>query len=197
MGKWHLVMVTVVVFIVLSTFWFYNTVVRQDRMLVSLSTQANEIATQIEELYTNKMQTITLMQEIVKRYALYDSWVVEQWELRKEQTKNLTTLEMMIASWQTQTSPFSSLLTHTWESINQIVEKYPIYTTDQYIVAIHNTLKNIENINEYEFRLKQIIKDYNDGVTEFNLRIRSFPRWVLISKIAGFEQKGYFTIFKN
>ncbi len=66
-----------------------------------------------------------------------------------------------------------------------VVENYPDIKTNQNFTALQDELAGTEN------RIAVARKDYNDTVSEYNKKIKSFPR-NLLAGMFGFEQMSYF-----
>lgn len=66
-----------------------------------------------------------------------------------------------------------------------IVENYPDLKADQQFTQLMDELAGTEN------RISVARKDYNDQVSEYNRRVKSFPG-VLVANITGFDEKEYF-----
>lgn len=176
MKKTTLVILALIVFIGLSAVGYYNTMVRQDEALISLQAQ-------VDNMYERRTDLIPQVAAVVKKYAEYESGTLANIVGLREGAQNLETLETMAAAGQTQTPAFNSLLASTLSTIKLTVEQYPELKADTQFTALITELEGSEN------RIRTAIKDYNDGVVEFNLRTRSFPRGILLSNLFGFDQK--------
>ncbi|MDP2670046.1 MAG: LemA family protein [bacterium] len=176
MKKTTLIILALVVFIGLSAVGYYNTMVRQDEALISLNAQ-------VSNMYERRADLIPQVAAAVKKYAEYESGTLANVVGLREGSKNLETLQSMAAAGQTQTPEFNTLLASTLSTIKLTVEQYPELKADTQFTALITELEGSEN------RIRTSIKDYNDGIVEFNLRIRSFPWGIMLSKMFGFDQK--------
>jgi len=66
-----------------------------------------------------------------------------------------------------------------------VVENYPELKADQQFTQLMDELAGTEN------RISIARKDYNDQVSEYNRKVKSFPG-VLVASITGFDEKEYF-----
>jgi LemA protein len=66
-----------------------------------------------------------------------------------------------------------------------VVENYPELKADQQFTQLMDELAGTEN------RISVARKDYNDQVSEYNRKVKSFPG-VLVANITGFDEKEYF-----
>ncbi|MGM0903723.1 MAG: LemA family protein [Bacillota bacterium] len=71
-----------------------------------------------------------------------------------------------------------------------VVENYPDLKADQQFTQLMDELAGTEN------RISVARKDYNDQVSEYNRRVKSFPG-VLVANITGFDEKEYFEADPN
>ncbi|WP_404328736.1 LemA family protein [Mesobacillus maritimus] len=71
-----------------------------------------------------------------------------------------------------------------------LVENYPDLKADQQFTQLMDELAGTEN------RISVARKDYNDQVSEYNRRVKSFPG-VLVANITGFDEKEYFEADPN
>lgn len=71
-----------------------------------------------------------------------------------------------------------------------VVENYPELKADQQFTQLMDELAGTEN------RISVARKDYNDQVSEYNRRVKSFPG-VLVANITGFDEKEYFEADTN
>lgn len=63
------------------------------------------------------------------------------------------------------------------------MEAYPQLKADSQFTNLFTTLEGSEN------RIRVEIKNYNDAVAGYNLKVRSFPYGKMFSSIFGFSQK--------
>jgi LemA protein len=63
------------------------------------------------------------------------------------------------------------------------VEQYPVLKADTQFTALFTELEGSEN------RIRVAIKDYNDALTPYNVRVRSLPRGRLFGAIFGTTAK--------
>jgi LemA protein len=71
-----------------------------------------------------------------------------------------------------------------------VVENYPELKADQQFTQLMDELAGTEN------RISIARKDYNDQVSEYNRKVKSFPG-VLVANITGFDEKEYFEADPN
>ncbi len=100
----------------------------------------------------------------------------------REASKNLENLEGLTKAGKINTPEYTNLLASTMATLKITVEAYPTLKADTQFTHLFTTLEGSEN------RIRTAIKDYNDTVATYNLKIRSFPYGKLFSSMFGFNQ---------
>jgi LemA protein len=176
MNKVLLGILAVIVAIALSAIGFYNSMVGMDEWLKSLQAQ-------VDNMYERRVDLIPQLTAVVKKYTEYESGTLKDVVALREWTANLEALQWMADAGQTKSPEFNNLLASTLSSIKLTIEAYPELKADTQFTALFTELEGSEN------RIRTAIKDFNDTVSGYNLKVRSFPRGKLFSWMFGFTAK--------
>lgn len=153
----------------------YNDMVRSQE-------DVNNKWAQVENQLQRRADLIPNLVETVKGYASQEETIfTEVARLRSawNQAKDSEEIEEQIEAANNLESGLSRLLV--------VVESYPELKSDQSFLKLQDQLEGTEN------RIAVERKRYNDEVTTFNKKIKTFPRSFLVS-IFGFEEFEYFEI---
>lgn len=176
MKKAWWIVLGVVVVLILGGISFYNG-------MVGLDENAQSLQAQVDNMYDRRKDLVPQVAAVVKKYAEYEQSTLTGIVGLRAQSQNLQTLNEMAAKGDVRSSEFSSLLASTMGGLKVTVEAYPQLKADAQFTNLYTTLEGSEN------RIRTSIKDYNDYVVAYNLKIRSFPRWKLFSALFGYEVK--------
>lgn len=180
MNKTFLAIGAVVVFLVLSAIWFYNSMVGMDEWLKSLQAQ-------VENMYERRVDLIPQITAVVKKYTEYEGGTLKDIVALREWSANLEKLQGMASVWDIKSPEFNNLLASTLSTVKLTVEQYPELKADTQFTALLTELEGSEN------RIRTAIKDFNDTVGGYNLKVRSFPRGKLLSGLFWFSEKDRIT----
>jgi LemA protein len=153
----------------------YNDMVRSQE-------DVNNKWAQVENQLQRRADLIPNLVETVKGYASQEETIfTEVARLRSSwnQAKDSGNIEDQIEAANNLESGLSRLLV--------VVESYPELKSDQSFLKLQDQLEGTEN------RIAVERKRYNDEVTVFNKKIKTFPRSFLAS-LFGFEEFEYFEI---
>lgn len=155
---------------------FYNGLVQSDENLQSLEAQ-------VDNMYERRKDLVPQVAAVVKKYAEYEQNTLTGIVGLRSQSQNLDALNQMAAEGDVKSSEFSSLLASTMWGLRVTLEAYPQLKADTQFTNLYTTLEGSEN------RIRTAIKDYNDRVIEYNLKIRAFPWGKLFSAVLGYSPK--------
>lgn len=162
--------------LVMQFIWTYNSFIWIDEQLKSLEAQVNN-------MYDRRTDLVPQVAAVVKRYAEFEKWTLEWVTRLRSDSQNLQALQQMIWAWQTKSPEFWTLLWSTLSSLKVTVEAYPQLKADTQFSNLYATLEWSEN------RIRVSIKDFNDFVVNYNLKLRGFPMWLIFSKIMWYQPK--------
>lgn len=180
MNKTLLIVLTLVAFLWLSAIGFYNSMVGMDEWLKSLEAQ-------VDNMYERRVDLIPQITAVVKKYTEYESGTLKDVVALREWSANLEKLQGMVAAGDIKSPEFNNLLASTLSTVKLTVEQYPELKADTQFTALLSELEGSEN------RIRTAIKDYNDTVGSYNLKVRSFPRGKLLSWLFWFSEKDRIT----
>jgi LemA protein len=176
MNKTLLIVVVLIALVGLSAVGFYNSMVGMDEGLKSLDAQ-------VENMYERRADLIPQIAAVVKNYTEYEAGTLTDVVALREWATNLATLENMAAAGDIKSPEFNGLLASTLSTVRLTVEQYPVLKADTQFTALLTELEGSEN------RIRTAIRDYNDTISPYNLKVRSFPRGKLFSGMFGFTEK--------
>ena len=156
-------------------FWYIST--RND--LVRLDETINQAMSEIDNQLQRRSDLIPNFVNTVKGYAAHEQKVFSDIADARSRLVGAKTVEEKAAGYNGMQSALARLLV--------IAEQYPDLKANQNFIALQDELSGTEN------RLAVARKRYNDSVSSFNVRIRSFPG-SLVADNMGFTQRAYFEI---
>ncbi|HMT01433.1 MAG TPA: LemA family protein [Candidatus Absconditabacterales bacterium] len=168
------------VFLALSLMGTYNSFIGLDEQLKSHGAQ-------VDNMYDRRADLVPQVAAVVKRYAEFERGTQENIARLRSDSQGLENLQKMIAGGQVKSAEFGTLLGTTLSSLKVTVEAYPQLKADQQFLKLFDTLEGSEN------RIRVAIKDYNDYVIDYNLKLRSFPSGIIFSKLFGYAPKDRIT----
>lgn len=176
MNKTILAIGAIVVLLVLSAVGFYNSMVGMDEWLKSLQAQ-------VDNMYERRVDLIPQITAVVKKYTEYEGGTLKDVVALREGSANLEKLQGMASAGDIKSPEFNNLLASTLSTVKLTVEQYPELKADTQFTALLTELEGSEN------RIRTAIKDYNDTVSWYNLKVRSFPRGKLFGGLFWFHEK--------
>ncbi len=147
--------------------------------LVRLDENINSAWSEIDNQLQRRSDLIPNLVATVKGYAKHEEAVFTNIANARSKLAGAQTVEEKAAGYNEMQSALSRLLV--------VVEQYPELKANQSFIGLQDELAGTEN------RLTVARKRYNDGVRDFNTRIRSFPA-SLIAGGMGFSPRPYFEI---
>ncbi len=145
--------------------------------LVKLEVSVDSQWAKVEADYQRRMDLIPNLVETVKGYASHEETVfTEVTKARSAWTSASTTQEKMAAA-NGMESAISRLLL--------VAENYPDLKASENFLALQSELANTEN------KISVERKRYNDKVSAFNKKIRTFPS-NMVASMFGFEKRDFF-----
>lgn len=181
-NKTPFVLIGIVALIILIMGWLmsgYNDMVKLDE-------NVNLQWSQVENQYQRRLDLIPNLVNVVKGYASHEKETLEGViEARAKATQttidpsNMT--EEQLANFQKSQDGLSGALNR----LMVVVEKYPDLKATDNFKQLHKQLEGTEN------RITVARKDYNDAVTIYNKKVRSFPDNMLAG-IFGFSVRPQF-----
>lgn len=178
MKKGRIIGIVVVVLWLLASSWFrfYNSTLVMSENLDALDKQ-------VANMYDRRADLVPQLAAVVKRYAEYESGTLANVVSLREPANQLVNLQGMIAKGEANTPAFNNLLASTLSQVKLTVEQYPNLKADQQFTALFTELEGSEN------RIRVAIKDYNDSVGTYNIKVRSLPWGRLFGAIFGLQAK--------
>ncbi len=155
---------------------FFNSMVWLDESLKSFDAQ-------VKNMYERRTDLVPQVAAVVKKYAQYEKGTLEEVVKLREASKNFDTLQNLAKDWKVNSTEYSNLLASTLSTLKITIEAYPTLKADSQFTNLFTTLEWSEN------RIRVAIKDYNDNVANFNLKVRSIPYGFFFSKMLGFNEK--------
>lgn len=138
---------------------------------------------QVDNMYERRVDLIPQISAVVKKYTEYEGDTLKDIVALREGSANLAKLEGMAAAGDIKSPEFNNLLASTLSTVKLTVEQYPTLKADTQFTALLTELEGSEN------RIRTAIKDVNDTIGTYNLKVRSFPRGILFSGFFWFQQK--------
>lgn len=142
---------------------------------------------QVDNMYERRVDLIPQITAVVKKYTEYESGTLKDVVALREWSANLEKLQGMAAAGDIKSPEFNNLLASTLSTVKLTVEQYPELKADTQFTALLTELEGSEN------RIRTAIKDFNDTVGGYNLKVRSFPRGKLLSWLFWFSEKDRIT----
>lgn len=161
--------------IVVFSMFYIN--VRND--LVRLDEGINSAWSEIDNQLQRRSDLIPNVVATVKGYAAHEEAVFKGIADARSRLSGARTVEEKAQGYNEMQSALSRLLV--------VVEQYPDLKANQNFIRLQDELSGTEN------RLAVARKRYNDGVREFNTRIRAFPGSLMAGGM-GFSPRPYFEI---
>ena len=169
-------LIALVVIAILSWFKFYNGTLK-------MSEDIDALDKQVANMYDRRADLVPQLSAVVKRYAEYESGTLANVVSLREPANQLANLQGMVAKGEANTPAFNNLLASTLSQVKLTVEQYPNLKADWQFTALFTELEGSEN------RIRVAIKDYNDGVGTYNVRVKSLPWGRLFGTIFGLQPK--------
>ena len=167
----------VVLLIIVGVVFFGYISIRND--LVRLDETINQSMAEIDNQLQRRSDLIPNFVNTVKGYAAHEEKVFTDIANARSRLAGARTVEEKAAGYSETQSALARLLV--------VAEQYPDLKANQNFIALQDELAGTEN------RLAVARKRYNDSVSSFNVRIRSFPG-SLIAGNMGFTPRAYFEI---
>lgn len=145
--------------------------------LVGLKENVSNQSSNIEVQLQRRVDLIPNLVSTVKGYTSHESDVLTQISNARAKLAGASTMSDKASANDEVSSALSRLLV--------VVENYPNLKADAQFTALMDELSGTEN------RIAVARKDYNDAVTEYNSRIKTFPA-NLIAGMCGFTSADYF-----
>lgn len=137
---------------------------------------------QVQNMYERRADLIPQIWAVVKRYAQYEKSTLTEVTQLREQWANLDKLTELVKKWDISSAQISSLLTSTISQIKVTMEAYPELKADTQFTWLMTELEWSEN------RIRTSIKDFNDIIIWYNIKIKSFPANIF-AWILGFKER--------
>ena len=158
--------------------WYIST--RND--LVRLDETINQSMSEIDNQLQRRSDLIPNFVNTVKGYAAHEQKVFTDIADARSRLIGARTVEEKAEGYNGMQSALARLLV--------VTEQYPELKADKNFIALQDELAGTEN------RLTVARKRYNDSVSSFNVRIRSFPG-SLVADNMGFKPHAYFEIAQS
>ena len=158
--------------------WYIST--RND--IIRLDETINQTMSEIDNQLQRRSDLIPNFVNTVRGYAAHESQVFSDIADARSRLAGAGTVEEKAAGYNEMQSALSRLLV--------VVEQYPDLKANQNFIALQDELAGTEN------RIAVARKRYNDSVSSFNTRIRTFPGSVVAGNM-GFSPKAYFEIAES
>ncbi len=168
-------LVVLILFVVIVGLWvkgMYNG-------LVSLDEDVNNKWAQVDNQLQRRYDLIPNLVETVKGFAAQEKEVLTEVTRARASVGGAQTPSQKIEANNQLSSALSRLLV--------VVERYPELKSNQNFLRLQDELAGTEN------RIAVERKRYNDSVTAFNRKIRTFPT-NFIAGMLGFEKRAYFEV---
>ncbi len=146
--------------------------------LVGLKEKVDNQSANIEVQLQRRVDLIPNLVSTVKGYTSHESDVLTQISNARAKLAGATTMPDKASADTELSGALSRLLV--------VVENYPNLKADTQFTALTDELAGTEN------RIAVARKDYNDAVTEYNKKVKTFPANV-VANFSGFSSADYFT----
>jgi len=147
--------------------------------MVRLDETINQSMSEIDNQLQRRSDLIPNFVNTVKGYASHEQQVFNDIAQARARLAEARTVEEKAGSYNEMQSALSRLLV--------VVEQYPDLKANQNFIALQDELSGTEN------RLTVARKRYNDAVSSFNVRVRTFPASIVAGSM-GFTARAYFEI---
>ncbi|KAA9021624.1 LemA family protein [Niallia endozanthoxylica] len=144
---------------------------------VNLEENVDQSYAQIENQLQRRLDLIPNLVSTVKGYAAHEEEVLTEISDARARLAGAGSPEEEAAANAELTGALSRLLV--------VVENYPNLKADQQFTQLMDELAGTEN------RLSVARKDYNEQVSVYNKKVKSFPG-VIVANVTGFDEKEYF-----
>lgn len=165
-----LIIIIIVIVIAYGLFSAYNG-------LVVLDESVNKSYADLQTAVQRRADLIPNLVNTVKGYATHE----EETLTRITEARS----KVNAATNPTELSEANAELTRALGDINVVVEAYPELKANQNFIQLQDELAGTEN------RIAVARRDYNEVVSTFNSKVRTFPT-SLFAKILGFGPRDYF-----
>ena len=147
--------------------------------IIQLDETINQTMSEIDNQLQRRSDLIPNFVNTVRGYAAHEQEVFNNIAESRARLAGANTVEEKAAGYNEMQSALSRLLV--------IVEQYPDLKANQNFIALQDELAGTEN------RIAVARQRYNNSVSTFNVRIRTFPGSVIAGNM-GFTQRAYFEI---
>ena len=147
-----------------------------EESLVSMQSQVNN-------MYDRRTDLVPQVAAVVKKYAEYEKGTLTEIVKLREASANLDKLQALASEGKVASADYSNLLSSTLSTLKITMEAYPQLKADSQFTNLFTTLEGSEN------RIRVEIKNYNDAISPYNLKVRSFPFGKVFSPLFGFSVK--------
>lgn len=144
---------------------------------INLEENVDQSYAQIENQLQRRLDLIPNLVNTVKGYAAHEEEVLTQ--ISNARTK------LADADSPEKEATANAELSGALNRLLVVVENYPNLKADQQFSQLMDELSGTEN------RISVARKDYNEEVSEFNKKVKSFPG-VIVANLTGFDEKEYF-----
>jgi len=176
---WIIIPILLLVFIAGSLFsWYINT----RNQLVYLEENIEAAWAEVDNQLQRRSDLIPNIVSTVKGFASHETEVFTNIANARSKLAGANTVSEKAEGNSQMESALSRLLV--------VVENYPQLKSDQNFIKLQDELAGTEN------RLAVARKRYNDGVRDFNTRIRMFPASIIAGSM-GLEKKPYFEVSES
>lgn len=166
----------IILILLIGAVRFYNS-------LVGMEESLNSLDSQVKNMYERRTDLVPQVAAVVKKYAEYEKGTLEGIVKLREASVGLDTLQNLAKDGKTASPEYSNLLASTLSTLKITMEAYPELKADTQFSNLFTVLEGSEN------RIRVEIKNYNDAIAGYNIKVRSFPYGKILSPIFGFSQK--------
>ena len=159
----------IVAIIVIAALWLYSSGKNYYNDIIVMDEQLNNTQRQVQNVYERRADLVPQVAAVVKRYAEFEQETYGEIARLRGPSAQLSQLSGMVANGDISSEQFTALLASTLAGIRVAAEAYPELKADQQFNNLFTTLEGSEN------RIRTEIKNYNDQVVNYNLKVRSFP----------------------
>ncbi len=175
--KTNLLIGLAILVLVFGGYGIFSVSVKND--LVRLDEQVSAAWSEIDNQLKRRADLIPNLVATVKGYASHEEEVLTKIADARSRLAGARTVEEKASGYNELQSALSRLLV--------VVENYPALKANENFTRLMDELAGTEN------RIAVARKRYNDGVRDFNTRIRTFPG-SLFARGMGFSPRSYFEI---
>lgn len=166
----------IILILLIGAVGFYNS-------LVGMEESLNSLDSQVKNMYERRTDLVPQVAAVVKKYAEYEKGTLEGIVKLREASVGLDILQNLAKDGKTASPEYSNLLASTLSTLKITMEAYPELKADTQFSNLFTVLEGSEN------RIRVEIKNYNDAIAGYNIKVRSFPYGKILSPIFGFSQK--------